>query len=145
MWLLAVFVVLANAPDLPCPAWGHERYEISHSLLVTTIGVACLEIFLLWKSQAWPAITLPVAVGMGMTWYSHLLLDTFYNHGKGLAIYWPWSDARLALPIPWFDNLEPVPVISWHNASVCAVEATVYGGLLVLVLGVRGIVSRRGG
>ena len=42
-------------------------------------------------------------IGGSFAWLSHLLLDSFYNHGKGIAIYWPFSNARLALPIPWFD------------------------------------------
>jgi hypothetical protein len=29
-------------------------------------------------------------------------LDSLYNHGHGVAIFWPLSDVRLALPIPWF-------------------------------------------
>jgi membrane-bound metal-dependent hydrolase YbcI (DUF457 family) len=37
-----------------------------------------------------------------ITWLSHLLLDSFYNHGYGVAIFWPFSTARLALPMPWF-------------------------------------------
>ena len=36
---LAAFVVLANAPDLPFPGWGHARYDISHSVFVTTAAI----------------------------------------------------------------------------------------------------------
>ena len=37
--ILAAFVALANAPDWPLPGWGHDRYDVSHSIFVTLAAV----------------------------------------------------------------------------------------------------------
>jgi hypothetical protein len=128
---LAGFVVLANAPDLPLPGWGHDRYFISHSVFVTSAAVliaacAALAIMRAMGRQSSRRLILAGA----MAWYSHLLLDTFYNHGKGLAIFWPVSDARIALPLPWFSTMRLPPIFSSHNVRVWLIEAAAYGALL---------------
>ncbi|MEQ8837161.1 MAG: hypothetical protein RID07_10200, partial [Lacipirellulaceae bacterium] len=72
-----------------------------------------------------------------IAWGSHLLLDMFYNHGKGLAMFWPYSDARLALTIPWFSHLDLSDLWSWHNIRVALVESLFYGSVLTLALFIR--------
>ena len=69
-----------------------------------------------------------------VAWYSHLLLDTLYNHGKGLAIFWPFGSGRVALPIPWFSTLKVIPLLSSHNLRVAAIEGAVYGTALLLIV-----------
>jgi hypothetical protein len=129
----ATFVVLANAPDIPLPNWGHDRYDISHSVFVTAAATALV------------AIVVPLIAGAGRiswqlyvagvtAWYSHLLLDTTYNHGKGLAVFWPFGSGRIALPIPWFSIMRPHDLFSAHNYQVWAIEAVVYGAILAIVL-----------
>ena len=34
------FVALANLPDWPLPNWGHDRYDVSHSIFVNA-GLIC--------------------------------------------------------------------------------------------------------
>jgi hypothetical protein len=36
----AAFMGLANLPDLPFEIWGHQRYDLSHSLLVNLLFIA---------------------------------------------------------------------------------------------------------
>lgn len=139
---LAVFVLLANAPDLPLPSWGHDRYDISHSVFVTTAGIVALAIMLLSLPWSRRVLTPALVIGGAVAWYSHLLLDTFYNHGQGLAMFWPLSDARLALPIPWFTTMNRDQIFSEHNARVFGIEGVVYGAVLVLAVGLRQIVGR---
>lgn len=49
MLLLAAFAVAASVPDLPLPYWGHNRYDISHSILMTTTGILLMELALGWR------------------------------------------------------------------------------------------------
>jgi inner membrane protein len=102
---LATFVVLGNLPDLPVRNWGHHRYYISHSLFVNLAFIAVLCAALrLWRRGPEVVCGWPVLAGGATAWLSHLLLDSFYNHGLGVAIFWPFSDASLALPVPGFDT-----------------------------------------
>jgi hypothetical protein len=134
---LAAFVLLANIPDLPLPGWGHERYDISHSVFVTTAAIVALAIILVLLPWSRRVLTPALVLGGAAAWYSHLLLDTFYNHGEGLAMFWPLSHARLALPIPWFTTMDTRALFSEHNARVFAIEGVVYGAVLVLAVVVR--------
>ena len=68
-------------------------------------------------------------------WLSHLLLDSFYNHGRGIAIYWPFSDGRLNFSMPWFNTLDlSQSAISQHNLTVYWIEFVAY--LLVLIIAI---------
>lgn len=132
--LLAAIATLASAPDWPLPYWGHFRYEISHSLLMTTIGTMLLSLILTWRFRWNPPVTLRVIIGMVLAWYSHLLLDSFYNHGYGVYISWPWQRARFALPIPWLANADREHVFSMHNVRVALYELATFGPLLILAM-----------
>ncbi len=134
---LAVFVVLANAPDLPFPGWGHVRYDISHSIFVTTLGIIVLATLLLSIPWSRRLLTPALVLGGAAAWYSHLLLDTFYRPGDGLAMFWPMSDARVALPISWFEHMNVEQLINWHNARVFAIEGVAYGTVLLLAIAIR--------
>jgi hypothetical protein len=106
---LAAFAILPNVPDPPIPSWGHDRYDISHSLFSNLSLGLLVMLALAWRSEVrarlggWPVLV----SGVG-AWLSHLLLDSFYSHGLGVAIFWPLFNASLALPIPWF-NVVPSP------------------------------------
>ncbi len=128
---LTNFVVLANLPDAPLPGWGHDRYGISHSVFVNVALIAGLVLVL---RRAWPRLW-RVFAGGAVAWLSHLLLDTLYNHGRGLAMFWPMSQARLVLPVPWFSILHDFPPsLNSHNLRVFGVEILVYGALLGVAL-----------
>ena len=131
---LAAFVALANAPDWPLPRWGHDRYDISHSIFVTLgliVVAATLASMALRHTRyfSWRLI-----VGGAIAWLSHLLLDTFYFGRRGMALFWPVSDVRVSLPMPWFTVMELQPLVSAHNARVFAIEAAFYGTILAAVV-----------
>lgn len=130
--LLGAFALAASAPDLPLPYWGHSDYRISHSLFNTTIGVAILSSILWFRFRGRRPVTWGVMLGLALAWYSHILLDTFYNHGWGLPVLWPFSDARLALPIPWLSIGNKYDIFSMHNVKVAVFEILTFGPLLVL-------------
>jgi hypothetical protein len=129
-----VFGLLAGGPDLPAPLWGHSQYLISHSIFVNlglVAGVAALAAAsprLRAALGGWSLVCAGAAA-----WLSHLLLDSFYSHGKGVRIFWPLSLDALNLPMPWFDVLHFG--ISPHEAlRIFAVEFAFYGSLLGLCL-----------
>lgn len=134
---LAAFVLLANGPDWPLPSWGHDRYAISHSLFVTAALVTALMGVAALVLRGTPWFSWKLLLTGGMAWFSHLLLDTLYDGRKGLAMFWPLSDARVSLPIPIFHTMQLSPLWSEHNARVFAVEGVVYGAVLAAVLLVR--------
>lgn len=135
--LLLLAGTAANVPDFPLPGWGHHMYHISHSLFVTVAGLTALGLWLRTRPElrsrvaGWRGLSL-----LAMAWLSHFLLDALYNHGRGVGIFWPLSDAHLALPVPWFETLRP-PWRTARNLRVFAVELGVYGALLAAVSAAR--------
>jgi len=128
-WLFIVhfYVLLAFLPDLPLPGWGHNRYFFSHSLfvnvllMVPAVGWGCY-----YQARQGRA-AYPVLVGAALAWLSHFPLDAMYNHGQGVAIYWPFSEAVLNLPLPWFVTLDMrQPLTAPYNVRVFLVEALFY-------------------
>ena len=141
---LASFAVLANLPDLPVPYWGHSRYDISHSIFTNSafILLAVGGMAFLPKTRRFVGGWSVVLCGAA-AWLSHLLLDTFYNHGNGLGMFWPVSNAHLALPIPWFATATMWPKLTVHNLRVASIEILFYGALLALCIVIRILVERR--
>ena len=158
------FMLIATIPDWPFKNWGHDRYYFSHSLFVTLLFISLLIITFFFSNKRFSRIfrevaqirvptteiskepkklrskngNWPVIFSGSLAWLSHLLLDSFYNHGKGIAIYWPFSKARLALPIPWFD----VGTGSLaHLMRVFLIEFISYLPLLLLALLIRWILK----
>jgi hypothetical protein len=127
-----LFILFANIPDLPLPGWGHSQYQISHSLFVTALLAAPL-----WLLRLVPGfdekVSARVLVLWTLTWLSHMVLDSLYSHGNGIGIYWPFSDAHLSLPIPWFHTLTWPPMTE-HNRNVFLTEFGVYGTVFALCL-----------
>ena len=130
--IAAAFVVLANLPDGPVQGWGHDQYHISHSVFVNlTLIVSVIAIVRIFASKtwfgSWRFLTLAA-----MAWLSHLLLDSFYNHGRGIAIFWPVSSSRLNLAMPWFANYDlSQSIVSQHNLTVFAIEFIAYLPILL--------------
>lgn len=128
------FLFFANVPDLKIPGWGHDRYDISHSVFsIGLIGVAFVALTLLWPAfRKWIG-GLKVALLGVVAMMSHLLLDSFYNHGKGIGIFWPFSEARLNLAVPWFETLQSnLPAMTLHSLRVMAIELVCFGLVLTL-------------
>jgi membrane-bound metal-dependent hydrolase YbcI (DUF457 family) len=135
--LLAAFAVLASVPDLPFPYWGHSDYEVSHGLFMTTIGTGIMAAFLWFRFRGRPPITLGVMLAMALAWYSHLLLDSLYNHAIGLQIYWPFSKGRIAFPVPWLTPGNKYDIFSMHNVKVALYEIATFAPLLLLAVVVK--------
>jgi len=83
-----------------------------------------------------------VACGIA-AWLSHLLLDSFYNHGRGIAIYWPLSEGRFELSMPWFSTLHGSWALDDHTARVVAIELAFYSPLVLGALAFRWVLNRR--
>jgi membrane-bound metal-dependent hydrolase YbcI (DUF457 family) len=130
-----IFLLLAMMPDLPFPKWGHNSYRVSHSIFVNLVLITIVLVpawFLRDRVGGWRVI-----VGGCLAWLSHLLLDSFYNHGHGVAIFWPFSRSRLVLTIPWFSAVTPETRYTWHGFREYLTEFACYFPLLLLALGLR--------
>ena len=136
---LVVFILLANLPDLPMLNWGHEKYFYSHSLFVNGLFIALGSLLLTLSKKVFTKIgaRLVLIAGAG-AWLSHLLLDSFYNQGLGVMIYWPFSTAHLALPIPWLAALPGVPPpLTAAMVPIFVLEFLTFSPLLLLALLIR--------
>ena len=139
-----VFVALASLPDWPIPNWGHDRYRISHSLFVNLALIFLVAVIWWLIKPLHRTVSLRIFAFGIMAWLSHLLLDTLYAHGRGLAMFWPFSETRVSMPIPWFQVLNTnVPMWHTRNLSVFGYEALVYTPILIAVLSVRFILRTR--
>jgi hypothetical protein len=140
--LLLLCGTAANLPDFPLPGWGHHMYHVSHSLFVTAALLSLLGLALHVRPElrgrmaGWRGFIL-----VGVAWSSHMVLDSLYSHGRGIGIFWPLSDAHLALPLPWFHTLSP-PWRTVRNLHVFGLELLVYGAVLLTTGGARFWVTR---
>jgi hypothetical protein len=134
-----VFVLLANLPDLPTFNWGHENYIYSHSLFVNLVFITLAILFLTFSKRVFQKIGgWTVLIGGVIAWLSHLLLDSFYNHGKGVMIFWPVSAASLALPIPWLSALPGThPLLSLAVLQIFVLEFITFAPFLLLMILIR--------
>lgn len=140
---LVFFALLANVPDLPLPGWGHDRYDISHSIFSNAaLIILCLVVGALTPRARSFIAGWSVALLGTAAWLSHLLLDSFYNHGRGIAVLWPLSDGRLVLTLPWFSTLHGWWALDSHTARVAAIELGFYGALLLIVVTARRLILR---
>jgi hypothetical protein len=142
--VVVTYAVLANVPDFWLPHWGHERYDVSHSIFVNGAIIVALALPLLASSRfrrhkgaCW------VVLGAAAAWLSHLLLDMFYNHNRGLAMFWPLSGARLSLAIPWLGALGGhFNRFDAHTVRVLLIELASFGSLFALALAGRWAYAR---
>jgi inner membrane protein len=73
--------------------WGHRGF--THSLLFCGLmGVVLAWLFFRKHPQVGR-----IAVWCACSAVSHPLLDMLTDGGRGCALFWPWSDARLFFPI----------------------------------------------
>lgn len=131
------FVALANLPDWPLPGWGHSDYRVSHNAIVNAGLIAAVAALVVGRYGRKAA---PLVAAGAIAWMSHLLLDSFYNHGQGVGVGWPVSDFRLNLPVPWLRTLDlSEPLLGARNLSVFALELATFGPAVLLAT----IVARR--
>ncbi len=140
---LSCFALIASIPDLPVPFWGHDWYLVSHGLFINSALIT-----LILTVDVIPR-SLRERIGGNRTlfygvlaWLGHLALDSLYNHGNGIRIFWPLSDAPLILPLPWFSVLTQ-PWKSLHNPGVFLTEFLFYLPIVFIVAGLRRIYLRR--
>jgi membrane-bound metal-dependent hydrolase YbcI (DUF457 family) len=133
---VVAFVLLSNIPDLPFKNWSHEEYHVSHSIFVNLLLIVTAIFILAYLRKVRTRIGgWPVMLSGTIAWLSHLLLDSFYNHGKGIAIFWPFSDARLALPIPLFSSVTSLPPpITPEMMRIFLIEFVCYFPFLLLAI-----------
>ena len=135
---LACFAALACVPDLPVPGWGGLPYDARHSLLVNLASVCAATAALACFSRVRRSVGgWPVVVCGAAAWMSHLALDSFYNHGYGVVVGWPFSRARLNLAMPWFRSLPEGMHLDVRTLRVVLIEMLFYGAILSVCVAVR--------
>jgi len=128
---MLTFAMLACVPDVRF----HEQYHIRHSLLVNVAMMAGPVLLLtLWDRMRRRIGGWRTVYGGCAAWLSHLLLDSFYNHGLGVPVGWPFGRWRPDLAIPFFECSRPWEGLSPHNLRVLSIELAFYGALLLLCL-----------
>lgn len=134
----AVLLIVASyAPDLDVLAfslgipygapWGH-RGAVHSPVFAVLCGAAIgLIAWRAWRLSFWR-----VATVFSVVMASHGLLDAFTDGGRGVALLWPWSDARFFAP------LRPIPVapigagmFSVRGAAVVAWEILLFAPLFL--------------
>jgi len=106
--ILVAIIAAANLPDWPIPGWGHDRLFVSHSIFVNGAAIVCLAAcFYLQRSRVRQAHR-RVIIGLAIAWLSHFILDSLYVDSR-LAMFWPFSEALVSLPVPWLKTLPHVP------------------------------------
>lgn len=135
----AAFVALALVPDFRLPNWGHNKYFISHSLFMNLLLIFGFVILLALFKKIRVKIGGWIVIACGAAaWLSHLLLDSFYNHGKGIAIFWPFSKSGLILPIPWLSVVKTLPPpITPELIRILLIEFVTFSPLVLLAILVR--------
>jgi hypothetical protein len=144
---LLVFALLATVPDWPFRNWGHAKYYVSHSIFINLLLIGIVGTILYIAPRTWrkhsliPAthsLSWQVMLGGSLAWMSHLLLDTFYNHKKGLAMFWPLSSARLALPIPWLAVASrPFLPVTTGNLRIILLDFLTFFPLVIFAIIIR--------
>jgi hypothetical protein len=119
IFCLAGCAIAANMPDFNIRHWGHYDYLFSHSIFVNSAIILILALAIDLISKIFNRkISWRLLIAWAGAWLSHLLLDTFYNHGLGLCMFWPFSKSALVLPMPWFHTIKvEAGFITWHNLS----------------------------
>ena len=113
MWrhliIIIAIIAIANIPDWPLPGWGQHRLAYSHSLFVNMVVLGCIA--MIWIRGAGLVVArrhAMIMTGAILAWLSHFLLDMLYGD-SGVAILWPFSSAKLSLPVPWLHTMPHVP------------------------------------
>jgi len=144
-WIFLLgFAALGNVPDAYFLHSGPHSYGVRHSLFVNLSVIAAVWLAIVLAAKfARRALPLRIMLFGMAAWLSHLLLDSFYNHGKGVGVCWPLGPGRLNLPIPWFSTLRGGWARDMHTLRVVAIEAAAYGGLLLICLAARCTILKR--
>lgn len=140
---LALFAGAATLPDWPFPGWGHARYDISHSLIVTIFSILLFAIVYSLTTSGRQGRGWNFFACIALAWLSHLLLDSFYNHGYGVAIYYPFSQGRLILPVPWLSvAIDPRHPFTNDNLRIVFLECLTFSPWITVTLVMRHLSSR---
>lgn len=138
-WTLVLFSGLALLPDADvllvalgaCDTGVCGHRGASHSFPVA-IAIGLIGT-LLARRLRWPAVRTGVATTLAVG--SHAVLDLLAAGGRGLPLFWPFSDERFASPIRLFsDAPRGLALLSWHGFVNVTTELAVFLPLVVYAL-----------
>lgn len=144
--MLFIGALLAISPDFDYILnwlridWGGWHHGFTHSIpFALLIGFVMIAVFRDWKVRSYLVFTL--------AYVSHTLLDLMFTESRGVALWWPFTNYRykLRLPYPidytWSD-------VSWLEMivdvlKICLGELLIFGPILFLVIWLRSILTKR--
>lgn len=140
---LVLMAAMACLPDWRVPF--HRQlfnYNHHHSLLVNCIilaGIAgAMALAGMLKSRRGWLILVAISAAV----LSHLLMDSFYSHAKGVQIAWPLGSYRLALPIPWLHVQTNPGSLDWFHIRIRLIEILTFGPLLGAAIIIRALLTK---
>lgn len=138
-----LFAFCAMIPDIEVSGWGHDKYHISHSIVLMallTFSMSLLITVVLHLRKR--RVNWRLVLGLVTAWISHFVLDGMYNHGKGVWVMWPLSKGRLNIPLPWFSTTPPYPLTFVH-IKIYAIELLFYLSVLLMVILLKKTILKR--
>jgi membrane-bound metal-dependent hydrolase YbcI (DUF457 family) len=138
--ILLVGALLAISPDfdyvlnwlrIPYGGWHHG---FTHSIpFALVMGLVMIAVFRDWKLRSYLVFTL--------TYVSHTLLDFMFTESRGVALWWPFTNHRYKLRLPY-----PIDY-GWSHASLlatvfdvvklCIAELLIFVPILFVVMWIR--------
>ena len=138
--LLLTGALLAISPDFDYILnwlkidYGGWHHGFTHSIpFAIVMGIVMIAIFRDWKFRSYLVYT--------AAYVSHTLLDFLFTDSRGVALWWPFTNDRYKLSLPF-----PIDYV-WSNTSLlqtlidilklCLVEFLIFAPILFVVLWVR--------
>jgi len=119
---------------------GGWHHGFTHSIpFALVLGLVMIIVARDWKVRSFLVFT--------AAYVSHTLLDFMFTESRGVALWWPFTNYRYKLNLP-----NPIEY-SWSRASlfdtmaavlkICLLELVIFAPILVVVLCVRYLLSKR--
>ena len=144
--MLLLGALLAISPDFDYALnwlridYGGWHHGFTHSIpFALLVGLVMIAVFRDWKLRSYLVFTL--------AYMSHTLLDFMFTESRGVALWWPFTNYRYKLRLPY-----PIDY-AWSHASwlatvadvvkLCIAEVLIYAPILFLVLWIRHTLTKR--
>ena len=137
VFILVATSAMASLPDWPIPNWGHFNLAFSHSIIVNGTAIMCLVVGFYLQGALLRQRHRRVIIGLIAAWLSHFLLDTLYVDSQ-LAMFWPFNEPTVSIPVPWLKTLPHVPPpFDKGVIRILMLETLTFLPLLVLATAIR--------
>jgi membrane-bound metal-dependent hydrolase YbcI (DUF457 family) len=144
--MILLGAVLAISPDFDYALnwlridYGGWHHGFTHSIpFALLIGFVMIAVFRDWRLRSYLVFTL--------AYVSHTLLDFMFTESRGIALWWPFTNYRYKLRLPY-----PIDY-AWSRASwletvvdvvkLCVAELLIFAPILFIVILIRHTLTKR--